>query len=158
MQRSAHLCAMPKGTAKCFNNQVFILDSPMGKSPVLTLSGYGIRVTVDRGHLFVEDGARADHRQYRLSRVGHELKRLVIIGADGFISLAALRWLADQDAAFVMLDRDGSVLATVGPVRSSDARLRRAQAVANASGAALRISRELISHKLDAQARVAREK
>jgi hypothetical protein len=46
------------------------------------------------------------------------------------VSLAALRWLADQDAAFVMLDRDGSVLATTGPVRSSDAKLRRAQALA----------------------------
>ena len=27
------------------------------------------------------------------------------------VSLAALRWLADQDAAFVMLERDGQVLA-----------------------------------------------
>src|SRR5690348_8391506 len=158
MQRSAHLCAMPKGTAKCFNNQVFILDSPMGKSPVLTLSGYGIRVTVDRGHLFVEDGARADHRQYRLSRVGHELKRLVIIGADGFISLAALRWLADQDASFVMLDRDGSVLATTGPVRSSDSKLRRSQSLSISNGAGLRIARDLISKKLSGQEQVARHK
>ena len=63
------------------------------------------------------------------------------------VSLAALRWLTDQDA-FVMLDRDGSVLATTGPVSSSDAKLRRAQALANQSGAALRITRELISQKI----------
>ena len=56
----------------------------------------------------------------------------------------------DQDAAFVMLERDGSVLATTGPVRSSDARLRRAQALAAESGTALRIERELIDKKLAA--------
>jgi hypothetical protein len=41
-----------------------------------------------------------------------------------------------------MLDRRGSVLAITGPVRPSDARLRRAQALALESGAALRIVRE----------------
>jgi CRISPR-associated endonuclease Cas1 len=83
---------------------------------------------------------------------------LVVIGSDGMVSLAALRWLADQDAAFVMLERDGSVLATTGPVRSSDARLRRAQALANQSGAALCIARELISRKLVGQEQVVRDK
>jgi hypothetical protein len=28
------------------------------------------------------------------------------------VSLAALRWLADQNASFVMLERNGSVLVT----------------------------------------------
>src|SRR5258708_6326371 len=74
------------------------------------------------------------------------------------VSLAAVRWLADQDAAFVMLERDGSVLATTGPVRSSDVRLRRAQALAPQSGVALRITQELISQKLAGQERVARYK
>jgi len=69
------------------------------------------------------------------------------------VSLAALRWLADQKAAFVMLERDGSVLAVTGPVRPSDARLRRAQALANHSGAALQIARELITQKMPLLAR-----
>ena len=81
-----------------------------------------------------------------------------MIGNDGMVSLAALRWLADQEAAFVMLERDGQVLVTTGPVRSSDARLRRAQALADQSGAALRIARELISRKLAGQERVVRDK
>src|SRR5437899_262565 len=125
---------------------------------VVTLFGYGIQVRVDRGHLLIEDGIGADRSQGRFPRVGHGLKRLVVIGSDGMVSLAALRWLADQDAAFVMLDRDGSVLATTGPVRPSDARLRRAQALAQQSGAALQITRELISPKLAGQERVARHK
>jgi CRISPR-associated endonuclease Cas1 len=125
---------------------------------VVTLFGYGIQIRVDRGHLFLEDGIGPDRRQVRLPRVGHGLRRLVVVGSDGIVSLAALRWLADQDAAFIMLERDGYVLATTGPVRSSDAKLRRAQALAHSSGAALRITRELISQKLAGQEQVARNK
>ncbi len=123
---------------------------------VVTLFGYGTSVRVDRGHLVVEDGIAKDRRQARFPRVGHGLRRLVVIGSDGMVSLAALRWLADQDASFVMLDRDGSVLATTGPVRSSDAKLRRAQSLAVSNGAALRIARDLIGKKLSGQEQVAR--
>jgi len=66
---------------------------------VVTLFGYGIQVRVDRGHLLVEDGIGEDRRKIRLARVNHGLKRLVCIGADGAISLAALQWLAAQDAS-----------------------------------------------------------
>jgi CRISPR/Cas system-associated endonuclease Cas1 len=57
----------------------------------------------------------------------------------------------------VMLERDGSVLATTGPVRPSDARLRRAQSLAHQSGAALQIARELIDQKLAGQEQLARD-
>ncbi len=122
---------------------------------VITLFGYGIRVQVERGHLVVEDGIGQDRRQARFARVRHGLRRLIVVGSDGMVSLSALRWLADQDAAFVMLDRDGSVLATTGPVRPSDARLRRAQALAHHSGVALQIIRQLISKKLEGQEKLA---
>ena len=134
-----------------------IADSFVPKSGVVTLFGYGIQVRVDRGHLLIEDGIAADRRLARFPRVGHGLKRLVVVGSDGMVSLAALRWLADQGAAFVMLERDGTVLATTGPVRPSDARLRRAQAMAMQTGAALHITRELIGQKLAGQERVARK-
>jgi CRISPR-associated endonuclease Cas1 len=136
------------------NCQIF--DVP--RHGAVTLYGYDIRVRVDRGHLILEDGIGSNRRCARLPRVGHGLRRLVVIGSDGFISFAALRWLADQDAAFVMLERNGKVLTATGPVPSSDARLRRAQALALQSGAALRIVRELIDHKIANQAQVARDK
>jgi CRISPR-associated endonuclease Cas1 len=123
---------------------------------VITLFGYGIQVRIDRGHLLVEDGVGADRRFIRLPRVAHGLKRLVVTGSDGMVSLAALRWLADQETAFTMLERDGKVLAVSGPVRPSDAKLRRAQGLAYSSGVALRIARELIRQKLAGQERVAR--
>ena len=127
------------------------------RNGVVTLYGYGINVHVDRGHLSICDGIGIDRRHARLPRVGHRLRRLVVIGSDGMVSLAALRWLADQDAAFTMLDRDGSVLLSTGPVRPSDARLRRAQSLAHDSGVALKIAIELIRKKLIAQERVVRE-
>jgi CRISPR-associated endonuclease Cas1 len=125
---------------------------------VITLSGYGISARVDRGHLLLEDGVGGDRRRGRLPRVDHGLKRLVIIGSDGQVSLAALRWLADQDAALAMLDRNGKVLVTSGPVRSYDARLRRAQSMAHHNGTAFRLSREIIDRKLAGQERVALQK
>src|SRR5271169_685950 len=128
------------------------------KCGVVVLNGYGISVQVNAGHLLLHDGIADERRTIRLPRVNHGLKRLVMIGSDGFITLEALRWLAEQDASFVMLDRDGSILATTGPVRPSDAKLRRAQALAHHSGAALRITRELIGQKLAGQEEVARIK
>jgi CRISPR-associated endonuclease Cas1 len=133
-------------------------NSIVPRHGVVTLFGYGIQVRVDRGHLLLDDGIGADRRHFRLPRVGHGLRRLVVIGSDGFVSLAALRWLADQKASFVLLERDGQVLTTTGPVRPSDARLRRAQALAHTFGAALRIARELVRQKIAGQANVARYK
>jgi CRISPR-associated endonuclease Cas1 len=113
-------------------------------------------VKVDRSHLFIDDGIAADRRQMRFPRVGHGLKRLVIIGSDGVISLAALRWLSDVGVAVSVLERDGTLLFTTGPVRPSDSRLRRSQGMAIHSGVALVIARELINKKLIGQERVAR--
>lgn len=124
---------------------------------VVTLFGYGISVRVDRGHLILEDGVGPRRRLSRFAKIGHHLKRIVVIGADGHVSLSALRWLADQKTAFTMLDRDGTVLAVTGPVGPSDARLRRSQSLAHQSGMAVSISRELITQKLDRQEHLLRD-
>ena len=124
---------------------------------VLTLSGYNIMVRVERGHLLIRDAIGREQREARFSRVGHGLRRLVVIGNDGMISLAALRWLHDQKAAFVMLDRRGVLLTAVGPVGPKDSRLKRAQAVAQSNGAALAIARALLVQKLQSQERIARQ-
>jgi CRISPR-associated endonuclease Cas1 len=127
------------------------------KSGVLVLNGYGVRVQVNAGHLLLHDGIADQRRTIRLPRVSHGLKRLVIIGTDGFVTLDALRWISDIGAAFVMLDRRGKVLAVTGPVAPSDAKLRRAQALALGNGTALKISKEIISQKLAGQELVVRD-
>jgi CRISPR-associated endonuclease Cas1 len=124
---------------------------------VVTLHGYGISVRVERGHLILEDGIGPVRRHGRFPKVNHGLRRLIVIGSDGAVSFSALRWLADQNAAFAMLERNGSVLATTGPVCPSDSRLRRAQSLAHQTGAAVQISRGLISQKLEGQERIVRD-
>jgi CRISPR-associated protein Cas1 len=126
-------------------------------SGVVTLFGYGASARVERGHLILNDGIGMNRRQGRFPRVRHGLKRLVVIGSSGMVTFEALRWLSDQNAAFVMLDREGSVLAVTGPVGPSDARLRRAQSLAHHSGVAIQIASQIISQKLEGQERVARD-
>jgi CRISPR-associated protein Cas1 len=124
---------------------------------VVTLFGYNSSASVDRGHLILNDGIAMNRRQGRFARVRHGLKRVVVIGSTGMVTFEALRWLADQKAAFVMLDRGGSVLAVSGPVGPSDARLRRAQSLAHQSGVAVQIARGLISQKLQGQEKLVRD-
>ncbi len=139
-------------------SKVSISDIDPGRQGVVTLSGYGIHVGVDRGHLLLEDGIAADRHRARFPRVGHGLKRLVVIGSDGMVSLAALRWLADQDVAFAMLERNGKTLCVTGPVGSSTAKLRRAQGLAISNGVGLEICHKLIDAKLQGQEKVLRER
>jgi CRISPR associated protein Cas1 len=137
---------------------LFSRKSPIGRRGVLTLTGFGIKIRMQSGHLELEDGIGPERRTIRLAKVGHNLKRLVCISEDGFATLAALKWIADVGASFVMLNRTGRVLFVTGPNAASDVRLRRAQALAHSSGAALRIARELIDQKLAGQEEVARHK
>src|SRR5215469_1457263 len=62
--------------------------SPISKSGVLTIHGFGVRVRMQSGHLEVEDGVGAERRTLRLPRVNHGLKRLVCISEDGFTTLS----------------------------------------------------------------------
>ena len=57
-----------------------------------------------------------------------------------------------------MLDRLGKVRVVTGPASPSEARLRRAQALALGNGMAVKIARELISVKLSGQEMLVREK
>jgi len=132
--------------------------SPISKSGVLTIHGFGVRVRMQSGHLEIEDGVASERRTLRLPRVNHRLKRLVCISKDGFTTLSALKWLSDVGASFVFLNRTGKVLFVTGPTAPSDARLRRAQALATSNAVGLEISRALIDAKLKGQERVIRER
>lgn len=124
------------------------------KNGVLVLSGYGLRVTVERGHLLVFDGVCEDRRQMRLSRATCNLKRLVVLGHTGFITLEALRWLRDIGSALSVIDANGQVIVTSGPTGHHGAQLLRSQALAAANRTGLEIVRDLLREKLRGQATV----
>lgn len=124
-------------------------------SRVVVLTGYGLRVAVERGHLIAEDGVGGDRRTIRLPRVGSNVERVIVIGHSGTVSLEALRWLYETGAAFVQIGADGELIATGAPHALSDVRLRRNQASAFGTRPGLEIARDLLLAKVQAQARVA---
>src|SRR5262245_28694497 len=63
------------------------------KNGVLALSGYGIRLGIERGHLYVEDGVGDDRRRTRFSRVNSGIKRIFLLGHSDTVSFEALSWL-----------------------------------------------------------------
>src|SRR5580692_5535360 len=120
------------------------------RSGIVTLSGYGIKVAVDRRHLAVSDGIGRQRRAGRFAKATSRIKRFIVIAQTGFVTLEALRWLHDAKAAFIQLDHDGSILtASIGGL--DDARLRRAQALIVHTEHRLPIARELLEAKIKGQ-------
>lgn len=117
---------------------------------ILTLSGI-VRVRVDGGMLIVQDGIAKAQRQASFAKATCGLERLVVLGTDGLISFAALKWLYDIGAGFVMLDWSNRVICSSAP-SSKNALLHRAQALAAYSPVGSDIVKELLKRKLDGQA------
>jgi len=127
--------------------------APPIRDGILMLSGYGIRVSVDTRHLRVCDGFGRNRRSGKFAKATSRLKRLVIMGQTGFVTLPALRWLYDIGAAFVQLDYDARVL-TASIQGLDNAMLRRAQAFATVGENRVTLAASLLTPKIQAQAAV----
>ena len=129
----------------------------ISRDGILVLDGYGISVSVERGHLVYNDGFGQQRRSGRVARATGRLRRLVVIGHSGLVTLDALRWLHGVGASFVHLDADGTLFQVSGQPKLNDARLRRAQAIAYSNGVGVGIARDLLQRKLVGQRRVLEE-
>ncbi len=132
---------------------IFSRDSPA--SHVLVLDGYGLSISVSRGHLILQDGLGRHRRERRLPRAQRTVRRIVVLGHTGHITLEAVRWCADTGITLLQIDADGTVLLTAGPPGIDDPRIRRAQAAAADSQVGLHVARAVLAAKLDGQAAVA---
>jgi CRISPR-associated endonuclease Cas1 len=130
---------------------------PITRSGVCVVDGYGIRVSVEHGRLVIRDGTGRARREARFARATSGLRRLVLIGHTGFVTLDAIRWLADVGARYVQLDPDGRVLLASAEFGLDDPRLRRAQAAAFGTPTGMAIARDLLHRKLVGQAQIANE-
>lgn len=128
-----------------------------GRDGVLVAHGYGLKVYVNHGHLIVEDGVGRDRRAARINRVTGRLKRLVVLGVTGYVTLDALAWIREVGAAFTQINRDGQIVVTSTAAGPNLPKLRRAQAFAASDATGLHIARWLLSEKLAGQARIATE-
>src|SRR5688572_11269436 len=114
--------ARGRGTRRLVRMRTQAIDSlaawPADLTPpngVLVLTGYGLAIRVWRGRLRVADGIGRDRREGLVHRATGRLRRLVVLGHTGSVSLGAIRWLADVGAGYVQVDADGRVLAAFGP-------------------------------------------
>jgi CRISPR-associated endonuclease Cas1 len=118
---------------------------------VLICDGIQTAIKVRAGHLTVEDGPPDGPRTRRIARLPRSVTRLLILGDHGYITLEASRWLAETGVAFAHIDRAGTIVTVSGP-RREDARLIRAQALAQSEPVGGEITRHLLTAKLHGQA------
>ena len=114
--------------------------------------GYGLNITVHRGHLIVHDGIGRNRQTRRYHRVTSKLRRLVLVGHTGYVTLDALRWLHDIGAALIHINADGRLLTTSTASGPGHAALRREQALAATSDAGLEVARSFLQAKVTGQA------
>ncbi|MCH8984566.1 MAG: CRISPR-associated endonuclease Cas1 [Acidobacteria bacterium] len=132
-----------------------ISQAPPLPNGTYVVEGWGIRIHVYKRHLIVEDGTGPDRRVHRFHKATTDLKRLVILGVSGYVSLEAVRWLADAGVALTQIDSDQRLLLASQPMGSDRAGLRRAQAWAMTNETGLRVTRYLLDRKLEGQAHIA---
>lgn len=135
--------------------ETFALDGRLvrfaASAGVVVADGRGVKVSVDRGQLVVADGLGRHRRERRFPRADRSIRRLVVLGRSGFLSLEAVRWCEAVGIALMVVDDGVAVLAST---RSGcdDARLRRAQAMAWGSPVGLAVALDLLGCKITAQA------
>ncbi len=124
-------------------------------SGICVADGYGLRIHINRRALVIADGYGTQRRERQFHKATHGLRRLVVLGHTGYITLEAIRWICDTGIALIHIDQDGRVLATTGSLGSDQPALRRAQARAAGQPVGIGITRNILRHKLDGQAQVA---
>ena len=128
-------------------------DCPGG---ICVADGYGLRVAVERNHLVVADGLGRARRLRRFARADRALRRVVVLGNSGTVSLDALRFLGDIRVPLVHIDREGRVLAVSAVQGTDNPALRRAQVRAADSPVGLDLARTHITEKIQGQLAVVR--
>ena len=106
---------------------------------------------VERKHLVVADGIGRARRVRRFTRADRSLRRVVVLGNSGTVSLDALRFLGDIKVPLVHIDREGRVLAVAAVTGTDNPALRRAQVEAANSPVGLVLARTHIEEKIQGQ-------
>jgi len=121
----------------------------------LVLAGHGLSLRVHRGSLVVAHGFTHYPQKAREERYfpgDPKLpSRIILLSADGSLSLHVMRWLSEQHVPLVMLDHRGQVVNVLGTeTTAADLDLRRAQIEALSNGRGLILACALIEQKLTA--------
>jgi CRISPR-associated protein Cas1 len=130
---------------------------PVSRAGIILAEGFGLKVRVHHGILVVDDGEGEHGRRAQLVRSSARGRRVVLLGRAGYVSVEALRWMAEAGVGFAVIDAAaGRIVASadVGPTRIPA--LRRAQARAAETETGVEVARYLIGCKIEEQHRVLR--
>jgi CRISPR-associated endonuclease Cas1 len=124
------------------------------KNGLVIVDGYAIRITVEHRRLVVSDGAPdRQERRFHRATARREIRRMILIGHSGMISLDALRWLRQAGASLINVDPfSADLVACSAPAGTQIPQLRRAQALAPFGPAGVEVARYLIGGKIAGQA------
>jgi CRISP-associated protein Cas1 len=121
----------------------------------LVLTGHGVQLRIHHKTLLIRDGfthyPQARH-EYRFFPGDRKLpSRIVMLDADGSISIDVVTWLAEQRIPLVLLDWQGQVQSVLsGRPTAPDPKLWAAQVAAQSNGSGLRLAIQLVRDKLTA--------
>jgi CRISPR-associated endonuclease Cas1 len=128
---------------------------------ILFIHAYNVQIRVSENQLLIDyrnpvKGEKTRKTSLRLNRATSGLKRLVISGDDGYISLHALRWLAEIKAAIMQIGFDNQLYLASIPPGNDDPALRRYQVLAGFTPLGAEIVRTLLTAKIQGQIGVMR--
>ena len=121
----------------------------------LILTGHGVQFRIEQGTLVIRNGFThypQKRQEWRFFPGDWTLpSRIIVLDADGSISLHVVAWLARHDIPLVLLDWQGQVTSVLNSDgKAADAALLHAQVAAQHDGRGLQLSIQLIRAKLDA--------
>lgn len=124
-----------------------------GVGQPLILNGHGVRLRIDHGSLWVQNGFThypQEREEWRFFSGDWRLpSRIVLLDADGTLSIDAFAWLARHRVPLLQINWRGEVLQVVGDNATAiDPKLAKAQLAARGNGRGLRIARHLILGKI----------
>ncbi|MFZ2057684.1 MAG: CRISPR-associated endonuclease Cas1 [Acidimicrobiales bacterium] len=127
---------------------------------IVVIDGCGARIAMRHGHLVIDDGVGRYRRTRRYNRATGDLRRIVILARDGYLTLDALSWCRSMKVAVIVVDPfDATLLLASVADGVDDARLRRAQAIAGSTDdhpVGLAIVQRLLSSKLAGEQAISR--
>jgi len=125
-----------------------------GAGRTLILAGYGARLYIERGALVAQEGHThtGDNAARHVLYPGvHDVERIVCCDSVGSLTFQAVKWCRDQGIMVTMLDSYGNLISTLVADDGADAKLRRAQYLAESTGQDVVIAREILRRKLHTQ-------
>lgn len=121
----------------------------------LILTGHGVQFRIEQGALVIRNGFThypQRRQEWRFFPGDRTLpSRIIVLDADGSISLHVVAWIARHGIPLVLLDWQGQVASVLnGEGRAPDATLLHAQLATQHDGRGLDLATKLIHAKIDA--------